>query len=68
MAIAYPIVEGVTFKLVEGYPDYCVGDDAIFVRRRKREGLSLGDCEAIEMENNEGPVSFIAVFEREPIE
>ncbi len=27
MAIPYPIVEGVTFKDVVGFPGYCVGDD-----------------------------------------
>jgi hypothetical protein len=34
MAAHYPIVEGVQFKDVEGYPGYCVGDDGSVWSRR----------------------------------
>lgn len=37
MATAYPIVPGVTFKDVVGFPDYCVGDDgSVWTKRHLR--------------------------------
>jgi len=35
MTVPYPTIPGVTFKDIEGYPGYCVGDDgSIWSRRR----------------------------------
>lgn len=40
MTIAYPTTSGVTFKDIEGFPGYCVGDDGTVWSRR----VGYGGC------------------------
>jgi hypothetical protein len=42
MADSYPIVEDVAFKLITGFPDYCVGTNgSIWSRRRQASWMKL---------------------------
>lgn len=45
MTVAYPIIPGVAFKPIDGFPDYCVGDDGTVWSRHAWRRPRIGSIE-----------------------